>query len=561
MRKKLIYLILTTIIIVFNQRISESCTNFIVTKGASVDGSVMISYNADAGGFMERLYFSPAADYKAGESLEVYDWDSHKYLGKIAQVAHTYHVVGLINEYQVSIGETTFGGRPELRDTNGKIDYGSLMQIALQRAKTAREAIKVMTDLVAEYGYYSSGESFSIADANEAWIMDMIGRGPNQKGAIWVAVRIPDGYVAAHANRPRIREFNMKDPENCIYSKDLEDFLIKNKLYKKEDGPIRFADIIDPVSPSSLLFCEGRVWSLFRAAAPSQNFSDDYWRAVKGAEPYPLFIKPDKKISVKDVIDFMRDHFDGTDYDLLKGFASGPFGCPVRWKGLTWKLEGDSVSEYAWERPISSQQSAFTMVSQMRSWLPRQIGGIHWYGVDDNYTNVYMPLYCCITRPPKTFSIASIKDFSLESAFWVFNLTANLAYTKYDYIIKDIQKVQSELENKYFAMQPAVEAAAIELNKTNPDMMVDYLTDYSNMQAQNMVDRWRDLWTYLVTKYNDGYINDVNVDFGRHPKGVGYGNEFLKNSVKDRPEYYEVKWRDKKDGDALKGGQSGNQSK
>jgi len=530
------------------------CTNILVSKGASADGSVMISYNADAGGFMERLYFSPAADHQPGEMLDVYDWDSHKYLGKIKQVVHTYNVVGLINEYQVSVGETTYGGNGTLRDTNGLIDYGSLMQIALQRSKTAREAIKVMTDLVAEYGYYSSGESFSIADANEAWIMDMIGRGVGEKGALWVARRVPDDYIAAHANRPRIREFPTDDPENCLFSKDIVKFAIAKKLYKPEDGPFRFADVFDPPSPGSLLFCEGRVWSIFRRAAPSRSFSEDYWRAVKGAEPYPIFIKPDKKLSVKDVIALMRDHFDSTEYDLSKGFASGAYGCPVRWKGLTWKIDGDSVNEYAWERPISTQQTAFSMVSQMRSWLPRQIGGIHWYGVDDNYSNVYMPLYCSITRPPKVFSGYSIKDFSLESGFWVFNLVANLAYTKYNYVIKDIQKVQQELENKYFAFQPAIEEAALALSKTNLELMVEYLTDYSNSQAEHMVDRWRDLWTYLVTKYNDGYVNDVNVEYGRHPKGVGYGNDFFKQTLKDRPGYYDVKWKDKKpEGDALKG--------
>ena len=549
----LVFLALSLLVLLLNSN-SYSCTNIIVAKGASADGSVFVSYNADAGGFMERLYFSPPADYKAGDSMDVYDWDTHKYLGKIKQVAHTFNVVGLINEYQVSIGETTYGGRPELRDTNGRVDYGSLMQIALQRSKTAREAIKVMTDLVAEYGYYSSGESFSIADANEAWIMDMIGRGPQERGALWVARRIPDGYIAAHANRPRIREFPLDDPENCLYSKDIIKFATNKGLYKKEDGPFRFADVFDPPTPGSLLFCEGRVWSIFRRAAPSQNFSDDYWRAVKGAEPYPLFVKPDKKLAVKDVIALMRDHFDGTDYDLAKGVAGGPFGCPVRWKGLTWKVDGDTVSEYAWERPISTQQTAFAMVSQMRSWLPRQIGGIHWYGVDDNYTTVYMPLYCSITRAPKVFTGASIKEFSFESGFWVFNLVANLAYTKYSYVIKDIQKVQSEIENKYYAFQPAVESAALELSKTNNDLAVEYLTDYSNSQADQLVDRWRDLWTYLVTKYNDGYINDVNVEYGRHPKGAGYGSDFLKQVIKDRPGYYDVKWKEKNnEGNALKG--------
>ena len=287
------------------------CTNFIVTKGASVDGSVMVTYNADAGGFMEPLYFSPAQKHSE-EFLDIYDWDSHKHLGKIKQVPYTYSVVGNINEHQVAIGETTFTGREELQDTNGLIDYGSLIYLALQRSKTAREALKVMTDLVAEYGYYSTGESFSVADANEVWILELIGKGSSEKGAVWVAVRIPDGYISAHANQSRIREFPLNDKENCIYSKDVIDFAIKKGYYDPKSGKrFSFVDAYNPLEPGGALYCEGRVWSLFRRAAPSLNLSDDYWRAVKGAEPYPLYIKPDKKLSVQDVIGLMRDHFEG----------------------------------------------------------------------------------------------------------------------------------------------------------------------------------------------------------------------------------------------------------
>lgn len=521
-----------------------TCTNLLVSKGASVDGSVMISYNADAGGFMERLYFSPAKKYNPGDSLDIYDWDTHKYLGKIKQADSTYHVVGLINEYQVSIGETTFGGRPELRDTLGILDYGSLMQIALQRSKTAREAIKVITDLVKEYGYYSSGESFSIADPNEAWVMDMIGKGPGRTGAVWVAMRVPDGYISAHANHPRIREFPLNDPKNCLYSPDVIEFAKSKGYYKESDGPFRFADVYAPAEPGSLMFCEGRVWSIFRRAAPSLNLSPDYFRAVRGAEPYPLFIKPDKKLSVKDVIALMRDHFNDTEFDQTKGIEAGPFGCPVRWKGLTWKIEGDTT-QYAWDRPISTQQTGFAFVSQMRSWLPRQIGGIHWYGVDDNYSNVYMPLYCSITKPPETFRIASIAEFDFNSAFWIFNLVANLAYTKYSYIIKDIQAVQSSLENKFFDYQPAIEKAALELLNKNSELGIEFLTEYSNNQVAKTISTWQKLWKDLVLKYNDGYINNVNENYGRTPKGVGYGNEFFKRVVQDRPGYHKVEWREK----------------
>ena len=530
-----------------------ACTNILVSKGASSDGSVLISYNADAGGFMEPLYFAGRKNWATGSMVDIYDWDTHKYLGKIKQVSETYHVIGLINEYQVSIGETTYGGREELRDTTGLVDYGSLMQLALQRAKTAREAIKVMTDLVAEYGYYSSGESFSVADKNEVWIMDMIGKGPGGKGAVWVARRVPDGYISAHANKARIREFPLNDPENCLYAKDVIDFAIAKGLYKKSDGQFSFSDTYDPASPGGLMFCESRVWSIFRRAAPSLNLSSDYFMAYRGAEPYPLFIKPDKKLSTQDVIALMRDHFDGTPYDTHAGFASGPFGCPVRFKPLTWKLEGDTVHEYAWERPISTQQTAFSMVSQLRSFLPDEIGPIHWYGVDDNYSNVYMPLYACTQQPPKNFTIGSISDFTLESSFWVFNLVANLAYTKYIFVIEDIKKVQSELESGYFAAQPDLEKKALELYKKDPKQAVKFLSDYSVETAGKLHQRWYKLWTELVMKYNDGYINDVTKEHGRHPKGVGYGDEFFRQAIKDQPGYYDLKWREKPAGSAIEG--------
>ncbi len=524
---------------------SQSCTNILVSKGASVDGSVMLSYNADAGGFMEPIYFRAHAKWEKGDSVEVYDWDTGKYLRKIPQVAETYQVIGLINEYQVALGETTYGGREELHDTLGGVDYGSLMQLALQRAKTAREAIKIMTDLVAEYGYYSEGESFSIADKNEIWIMDMIGKGPGNKGAVWVALRVPDGYMTVHANKSRIRQFPLDDPDNCLYAPDVISFAKEKGFWKESDGEFSFSDAYDPASPGALMYCEDRVWSVFNRAAPSLHLSTDYFRAYKGAEPYPLFIKPDKKVSVKDMIAFMRDHFEGTEFDMTKGLAAGPFGCPYRWKNLVWQVPGDTVNKYGWERPISTQQTAFAFVSQLRSFLPDPIGGIHWYGVDDNYSNVYMPIYNCIKEPPYNFTVGSIKDFTLESSFWVFNLVANLAYTKYSYVIKDIQKVQSELENKYFELQPAVEKTALELYNKDPKLAVDYLSNYSLNTASELHRRWFKLWTELVVKYNDGYINDVNIENGRHPKGVGYG-EFYKKVIEERPGYYDVKWRDKK---------------
>jgi dipeptidase len=544
MTKKLIAIVVFAIFI-FSTIDSRACTNLLVTKGASKDGSTMITYNADAGGFMEPFYYRTAEDHKAGSMVDVYEWDTGKFLGKIKQVAHTYQVVGNMNEYQVSIGETTFGGR-ELHDSTAIVDYGSLMYLALQRAKTAREAIKVMGELVAEYGYYSSGESFSVADPNEVWILEMISKGMTEKGAVWAAIRIPDGYISAHANQSRIQSFDMNDKQNVMCSPDVVTFAEKQKFYDpKKDGAFSFQKAYALAEPGSLLFCEGRTWSIFRRAAPSLNLSTDYWRAVEGAEPYPLYIKPDQKLSVKDAANLMRDHFEGTEFDMTKGVAAGPFGNPYRWKGLAWKISSDTVNGYAWERPISTQQTAFTFVSQMRSFMPNEIGGCFWYGVDDTYSTVYIPLYCSMKRPPAPFVGGSITKFDITRGFWVFNLVANLAYTKYSYIIKDIQEVQSKLEGKFLASQNAVEMAAADLYKTDKDLAIDYLTDYSCAQAQNTVDRWRELWEYLVVKYNDGYINDVNVDHGRHPKGVGYGDEFFKQVIKDKPGYYDNKWRKK----------------
>lgn len=543
MNNKFLVIILITL---FSYQFSDACTNVLVSKGASADGSTMITYNADAGGFMEPLYFEPPRDHEPGTMVDIYEWDTGKYLGQIPQVPHTYGVVGNMNEYQVSIGETTFTGRKELKDTTALIDYGTLMWLALHRAKTAREAIDVMTSLVEKYGYYSSGESFSVADPNEVWILEMISKGMDEKGAVWVARRVPDGYICVHANQARIREFPLDDKENCIYSPDVIDFAIKKGYYDPDnDGEFSFVDAYNPLDPGGALYCEGRVWSVFRRAAPSQDFPEDYWRAVEGAEPYPLFIKPDKKLSVADVMSLIRDHFEGTDYDMTKGLPAEPYGNPYRWKSLQWSIEGDST-KYGWCRPISTQQTAFSFVSQMRSHLPRQIGGCFWYGVDDNYSTVYMPLYCSMTRAPKSYTGGSIAEFDFESAFWVFNLVANLAYTKYSYAIKDIQEVQSELEGRFFAIQPAVEKAALELSKDNPELMKEYLTDYSVMQAEMIVDRWQELWKKLVVKYNDGYINDVNKHGGRRPKSSYYNDEFYKRVIKERPGYYDVKWKKKK---------------
>ncbi len=542
MRKTTFVSIFFLILFFSESRFSNACTNVLVSKGASKDGSVMISYNADAGGFMEPLYFMEAKDWGANDSLEVYDWDTGKYLGKIKQVAHTYKVIGNMNENQVALGETTYGGRDELQKSVGIIDYGSMMYIALQRSKTAREAIQVMTELVKQYGYCSEGESISVSDPNEAWIFEIIGKGTKEKGAVWVARRVPDGYICAHANQARIREVPVKDKDNCMYAPDLFTFAEKMGYWDSKSGKeFSFVDAYCPLNPEALFLCEGRIWSIFRRAAPSQVFSTDYWRGIKDATPYPLFIKPDKKLGVQDVMSLMRDHFEGTEFDMTKGLMAGPFNCPYRWKNLYWKAPGDTVTNYGWERPISTQQTAFSFVAQSRSALPDAIGGVFWYGVDDTYSNCYMPLYCCMLERPAPFAEADVTKFNWNSATWIFDLVANYAYTKYSYIIKDIQAVQKELENNFFAMQPAVEKTAQELEKTDHALAVRYLSDYSVSHAEMVVARWKELLEYIITKYNDGYINNGEKG-GRHPKGVGYGTEWIKRVLKEQPDYYKIEW-------------------
>ncbi len=486
---------------------ARACTNFLITKGASADGSTMITYSADSHELYGALAFYPARDFAPGTLLDIYEWDSGKYLGQIPQVAHTYSVVGLMNEHQVAIGETTWGGRPELRDSTGVIDYGSLMFIALQRAKTAREAIEVMTTLVAEYGYYSSGESFSISDPNEVWIMDMIGKGPGRKGAVWVARRVPDGYICGHANQARIRRFPLKDPKNCLYAPDVISLAREKGYFDGKDEDFDFAAAYAPLDYEALRFCEARVWAMFNRAAPSLHLSMDYVKGVPGAEPMPLWIKPDRKLSVQDVMELMRDHFEGTDFDMTQDVGAGPFACPYRWRPLTWQV--DSVT-YVNERATSTQQTGFSFVAQSRSWLPDPIGGVFWFGVDDTYSTVYNPIYCGITRVPEAYAegIADLHHFSWKSAFWVFNWVANFAYSRYCDMIKDIRVVQRELEGSYLAAQPRIDAAAMALYNQAPGLAIDYLTDYSCRVAQATVERWRKLGEDLLVKYMDGNVKD-----------------------------------------------------
>ena len=514
-----------------------SCTNLIVTKGASKDGSVMVTYTCD-GEFHPRLRYDPPKDYAPEDYLEIKDW-SDSVRGTVKQVPHTYGVVHLMNEHQVVIGETTFGGRLELENRQGLLHYWILMRLALQRVKTAREAIEVMTNLVEEYGYASTGESFSIADPREAWLMEMIGSGPGGRGAIWVARRVPDGYVCAHANASRISTFPLNDPKNCLYARNVISFAVDKGYYDPNSGkPFSFCDAYNPAHPEMLRYAATRVWSLFRQVAPSREWSSDYHRGTEGAEPYPLWIKPDKKLSLDDVFALMRDHYEGTEFDMTQGIDAGPFGTPNRSRPITWEVDG---VKHAWERPISTQQTGFSFVSQSRSGLPDPIGGVLWYGVDDTYTTCYIPLYCGIDSLPPSFTVGSLGKFSWESAWWVFNFVANYANLRYSYMIKDIQMVQSELENNFVLLQPEIEKTALALQRKHPELLARFLTDYSVGRAETVVDRWRSLGEYLITKYNDGYIQNEKGS----PKEIGYPDMWLRGVTQSRPGQFEIpKWGD-----------------
>ena len=552
-----IYLIITIAIGLFITQDAISCTNLLISKGATTDGSTMISYNADSHVLYGELYYRPAADYPEGSWFDIYEWDTGKYLGKIKQVKHTYSVVGNMNENQVSIGETTYGGRLELIDTTAIVDYGSLMYITLQRAKTAREAIKIFSELINEYGYYSEGESFSISDANEVWILEMIGKGSPKKdakgkidyskGAVWVAILIPDGYISGHANHARITTFpfqkknNFFDPKQTVFhSPDVISFARKMGYYKGEDKAFSFSDVYAPLDFEAARFCEARVWAQFNRVNKDMAKYEQYAMGYDLINRMPLYIKPDKKLSVHDVIELMRDYYQGTKMDMTKDFGAGSYSCIVRWRPLTWKV--DSI-EYFNERAVSTQQTGFTFVAQSRSWLPNPIGGIFWFGVDDTYSNVYVPMYCGITKVPETFAVGngSMMVFSDNSAFWAFNQVSNFAYTRYSDIIKDIQLVQRELETNYIETIPNIDKEASELYKKTPAKALEYITNYSVNTGNETVKRWKQLYGFLFTKYMDGNIK-TTIPGQRNPKvsQLGYSNEFYREIVRQTGDKFKV---------------------
>ena len=521
---------------------AEACSNFIVGKKASVDGSVMCSYSADDYGMFQNLCHYPAAKHAKGEMRKIFDWDSNKYYGEIPEAAETYNVIGNINEWQVTIGETTYGGREEMVDSTGIMDYGSLIYVALQRSKSAREAIKVMTTLANTYGYNSEGETFTICDPNEAWIMEMMGKGAGSKGAVWVALRIPDDAICAHANQSRIGKFNMKDKKNVMYAKDVVSFARSKGWFKGKDADFSWKMAYAKPDFSGRRFCDARAWAMLNHFYDMSPYLD--WALGKNpdAQDMPLWVVPNKKVSVKDVENVMRDHYEGTPLSVADGsdIGGGIWEMPYRPTPLMYKVDG---KQYFNERPVSTQQSGFVFVSQMRSWLPREIGGVFWFANDDANMAAFTPVYCSMTERPECYNTpgADALHFSKKNAYWVCNMTSNMVYPRYSLMFPTLKEVRDSLDNSYFAAQAGVEKKAQELYAQNPQAAVKYLNDYSVEKAQQMLGRWNQLFEFMVVKYNDMIIKptDKNGTFKKTPYGLGatpvrpgYPEKFAKQLVK-----------------------------
>ena len=561
-----------------------ACTNFLVTSGASADGSSMVSYAADSHVLYGELYHWPAATYPAGTMLDVYDWDTGKYMGQIEQAAKTYNVIGNMNENQVVIGETTYGGREELwGDSTAIMDYGSLIYITLQRATSAREAIKIMAELVAKYGYASEGESFSIADPNEVWIMELIGKGIDvqktkkglinkNKGAVWVARQIPDGYVCAHANQARITTFPWNDDPTSISSEQLDRIFDKNVTtvyaadvmeFARSKGYINdkvnksnfsFSDTYAPVDFSGARACENRVWAFFNDVADGMN---QYWEYAKGTgithdestgyanNRMPLWVKPKAKVALSQMMHNMRNHLEGTELDMSQDVGAGPWHCPYRWRPMEWEVDG---KKYVNERTTATQQTGFSFVAQCRGWLPNKVGGLFWFGVDDAASTVYCPMYTCMTAVPQSMAVGngSIMQFSETSAFYVFNQVCNLAYTRYSLIHPEIEAKQSAYEAKYQAYVKVMDKAAVELAAENADLATEFLTDFSVNTADRLVSDWRELYKYLFVKYMDGNVKTpqaVPAGYKYYAPKVewpGYDEKWKRAVVKDAGEKLEI---------------------
>ena len=543
----------TAIAAICSVQITLACTNIIVGKKASKDGSVFVSYSADSYGAYGVMQHYNASTHKKGDKRIVRDWETNKYLGEIDEAPVTYNVVGNINEFQLTIAETTFGGREELVDTTGIIDYGSLIYITLQRAKTAREAIKIMDELVNRYGYCSEGETFSIADPNEAFIMEMVGKASKERGAVWVAVRIPDEAVCVHANQSRIHQFLKLPKQQVLYSKDVISFARKMKLYEGKDIDFDFAKTYCPLNFEGARYCEARVWTVYNRFAKGM---EKYLNYASGknidADPLPLYIYPDRPVSFDDVMSAMGDHYENTPFDMTNDPGAGPYLSPYRPRPLAWKYNEQT---YFNERPVGTQQSSFSFISQMRSSLPNPIGGILWFANDDAHTSPYTPVYCCVREVPSCYTLkyGNAVKFSLKSAFWVQNWVSNMVYPRYSQVYPDVYRVIDELHQKHLTVQNDIETTAQDLYKTNPENAIAFLTKYSNRVAEEMMTRWVELGWYLVVKHND-MVEKVDTPDGSFEvasegadtinakvKNVGFPQKTRKNIVDLTKDKYLVK--------------------
>jgi len=530
---------------------AAACTNFIVGKKASKDGSVICSYNADDYGMFQNLCHFPAAKHAKGTMRRVVNWDTNAYTGDIAEAEETYNVVGNINEWQLTIGETTFGGREEMVDTTGILDYGSLIYITLQRAKTAREAISVMTSLVEQYGYNSEGETFTICDPNEAWIMEMMGCASDRKlskeRTVWVALRIPDDMICGHANQSRISRFNMKDKSgDVLFSKNVVSYARKMGWFSGKDEEFSFCNTYAFPDFGGRRICDARVWSFFRRFADGMDaFLPWAEGRAQDAEPMPLWVKPNRKLSVADVETAMRDHYEGTPFALDSDIGGGIWEMPYRPTPLYYKVDG---KKYFNERPTSTQQTGFSYVSQMRSWLPREIGGILWFGNDDGNMVPYTPVYCCATESPRPYNTpgADALNFSMDNAYWVQNWVSNMVYPRYSLMFPSLQQVRDSLEQSYFMAQKDVEDRALLISQRNE--RVAYLTNYTVTKADEMLSCWRSLATYLIVKYNDmivkpeqdGKFKRTETGLGAPVKRPGYTQNFVRELIRQTGKKFEV---------------------
>ena len=557
--KKLLSAALAATLISFSSADALACTNMLVGKKASVNGSTMISYNADSHTLYGELYFTPAADHAPGAMRKVIEWDTNKPLGEIPQPAHTYRVVGNANEWQVTIAESTWGGRHRLSDKNGIIDYGSLIYIALERSKTAREAIDVMTSLVSEYGYYSSGETFSIGDPNEIWVMDLVGKGTGNTGAVWVAQRIPDDCISAHANQARIHKFPQAKKklnkkmnryevgDSCMFSADLIPFG-RTLGYEGSDADFDFAATFGDLDYSAFRGCDGRVWAFFNRYASGMERYFDFVDMVEGAEVLPLYVKPDRLLSHRDIQDALGDHFEGTPWDMTKDVGGGPFHCPYRWRPMHFEVDGVT---YTHERAIGTQQTGFSFVAEMRGWLPREVGAKTWFAADDAATAIFMPIYNNILEAPLCLRVGNgdMLTFSWTSAFWMTNWVANQCYSRYEDMKVDVDRVRNKIMDRWDAETDSIDAQAVALLKNSTSDVTAFLNEYTARESNGATEAYKELGIYLLVKYLDGNIKqEKDGEFARTPYGMAdrpqqpkYSEEFYRAIVNQIGEKIKVK--------------------